>query len=78
MTPRVSVSEGEATIVYYSPDKIIINTQTKIGGLLVLRDAYYPNWQVSIDGQKTTIQPVNNLFRGVNVPIGKHTVVFSL
>jgi hypothetical protein len=45
---------------------------------IVLQDAYYPGWNVYINGKKAHIDPVNITFRGVNVPAGENVeVVFK-
>ena len=46
-------------------------------GLLVLSDAYYPGWRATVDGEAAPIYPTNVLFRGVPIPAGEHTVVFT-
>jgi len=45
-------------------------------GLLVLADPYYPQWQVTVDGRRADILPVDSAFRGVVVPPGTHRVEF--
>jgi hypothetical protein len=45
-------------------------------GLLVVSDAYYPGWRVSIDGAPARLHRVNVMMRGVEVPAGEHEVVF--
>lgn len=47
-------------------------------GFLVFSENYYENgWTASIDGEKTKIYPVNYALRGIQVPAGRHTIVFS-
>ncbi|MBV7330473.1 YfhO family protein [Chloroflexi bacterium TSY] len=67
----------KAQIVTYTPERIEIHTTTQDSALLVLSDTYYPGWRATIDGQTTPIYPTNLLFRGVIVPSGEHTVVFT-
>ncbi len=70
-------SIGEVTILKYSENKIVIKTKNNGEGFLVLTDAYYPSWSVSIDGKKQTIVLTDFTFRGVVVPKGDHKVEFK-
>ena len=45
--------------------------------MLVLHDLYYPGWEVTVDGEPQPILRTNLLFRGVEVPQGKHRVEFA-
>ena len=58
------------------PNQIILE-KVKGPGLLVLSEIYYPGWKVSIDGQKSDVKKVFDLFRGVDIASGTHRVVFS-
>lgn len=44
---------------------------------LVLRQNIYPEWQITIDGKKTSMYPVNLVHMGIIVPKGKHTIVLK-
>lgn len=46
------------------------------GGMLVLHELYYPGWIAEIDGRDARILRADVLFRGVEVPPGRHNVVF--
>lgn len=46
-------------------------------GLLVFLQNAYPGWKVFIDGKETAILKTNICFMGVNIPAGKHKIVFS-
>ncbi len=76
--PRVSLPGGSAKITKYLPDEVVVMIQSQTGGQLVLRDIYYPDWWVTLDGQKQPIFQVDNLFRGVSVPAGNHEVIFKI
>jgi hypothetical protein len=67
----------EAQIASYAPERVEVRTAAAAPGLLVLADAYYPGWHASVDGQETPIYATNVLFRGVPVPAGEHSVVFT-
>jgi hypothetical protein len=45
-------------------------------GYLVLDDAYYPGWQVTVDGRPAKIVAANENFRAVAVAPGLHTIDF--
>ncbi|MBK8048863.1 MAG: YfhO family protein [Anaerolineales bacterium] len=68
---------GTATITAYAPERVEVQTQSDREQLLVLADAFYPGWAATVDGIATGVLPANILFRGVYVPAGEHTVVFT-
>jgi hypothetical protein len=72
-------SEGAATaeIVRYAAEEVVVNTASDQPAVLVLSDAFYPGWRAQVDGQETAIHPANVLFRGVPIPAGEHTIVFT-
>lgn len=67
---------GEAEIVEYSPDRVLVRTRSSQRALLVLSDNYYPAWQVWVDGTPATLLRANHTFRGVVVDSGEHEVEF--
>ena len=44
--------------------------------MLALHETYYPGWIAEIDGRQVPILRADVLFRGVEVPAGRHHVVF--
>lgn len=58
-------------------ETIISRVTTTSPGLLVLADPSYPQWQVTVDGKRADLLRVDHAFKGVVVPAGRHTVVFS-
>lgn len=56
-----------------------VETHVTLGspGLVVLADPYYPGWSVTVDGHKEASLAVDSAFRGVVVPAGAHTVVWT-
>ncbi len=71
-----SGSPGEAQIVAYTAERVVVHTDSSRPALLVLADAFYPGWQATVDGRPAKILPTNVLFRGVEVPSGEHEIVF--
>jgi len=75
--PPQGWTNGEAGILEYSANRIVIKTENKGDGFLVLTDSYYPTWHATIDGLNTKIYITDFNFRGIVIPQGKHRVVFK-
>lgn len=69
--------DDRAEVVSYAPERVEVRTSAAKDSLLVLADAWYPGWHATVDGAETAIVPTNVLFRGVAVPEGEHTVIFT-
>jgi hypothetical protein len=69
-------SAGRARIVSWRADRVEIEADSDLGGMLALHDTYYPGWIAEIDGVRVPILRADVLFRGVEVPSGRHTIVF--
>jgi hypothetical protein len=68
---------GAARIREYTAERVVVETESAQPALLVLSDAFYPGWQATVDGAPAAIVPTNVLYRGVYVPAGAHTVIFT-
>ena len=62
--------------IVHKPQKVVINTDIQHDGILLLNDKYDPGWQVFVDGKEKKILECNAIMRGVQLPAGKHKVVF--
>jgi hypothetical protein len=69
-------SAGRARIISWRPDRVEIETESDLGGMLALHDIYYPGWIAKIDGARAPILRADVLFRGLEVPAGRHRIVF--
>ena len=67
---------GDARIVSWRGDRIEIEADSELGGMLALHETWYPGWVAEIDGRKAPVLRADVLFRGVEVPAGRHHVVF--
>lgn len=66
-----------AQIVAAERHHVVIDAQAEAAGVLVLADAYHPDWQVKVDGQPATLLPANLGLRGVPISAGQHRVEFT-
>jgi hypothetical protein len=67
---------ASARIVAWRPDRVEVEVASAHPGVLILHDLYYPGWVATVDGQESRILPIDALFRGVQLPRGRHRVVF--
>ena len=57
-------------------DSLRIDVRDSGGGILVLRDAFYPGWRAFVDGREVPVQKADFFFRGVALESGDHQVIF--
>lgn len=69
-------AEATARITDYTPTEVQISIDTPSPAILVLRDLWYPGWEAEIDGRPAPVLRADVLFRGVEVPAGKHEIRF--
>ena len=67
---------GNADIISYEANNVMIETVSDEATLLILTDVYYPGWKAFIDGAETKIYRADGLVRAVFVPEGNHAVEF--
>ncbi len=67
---------GQADIISYKPNEVIIKTKSEEPKLLFLTDNYYPGWKASVDGEETKVFRADYTFRAVPLRAGEHTVRF--
>jgi len=67
---------GTATIREYSNRQVIVEVQSEEGGFLVLNDPVHPWWFAYVDTYTTQMLTANLMFRAVQLPPGKHEVIF--
>jgi len=74
---KESHPDDSVEMLNYGPEQVEVLVRTYNQALLVLSDSYYPGWVALLDGEPVPIYATNNLFRGVVVPPGTHTIVFK-
>ncbi len=61
----------------YAPNQVRVRANAAAPGLLILSDAYSPDWRATVDGQPATVLRANYALRAVWLPEGSHEVIFS-
>ncbi len=69
--------QARVAIVKYADSFVAIDVDAPKPGIVVLHDLFYPGWEAFVDGNKKPVLRANILFRGVEVPAGRHRVAFS-
>jgi hypothetical protein len=67
----------EARITNYLPNRVEVQASADKNCLLVLLDGYYPGWKATVDGAATEVLRFRQAFRAIELPAGRHSVVFS-
>jgi hypothetical protein len=69
-------SSGRAVVTRYAAEEVAIDATTVGPGILVLSDAFDPDWKAEVDGTPVPILRVDAVLRGVALPGGRHDVRF--
>ena len=71
-------STSEISLTKYGLNDLTFASNNSNDGFAVFADIYYPlGWKAFIDGKETDIVKTNYLLRGLNIPKGKHEIVFK-
>ena len=76
VTPDAGAAEGEATILEYSPKRLVVKTRSPAARVLLDNARWHEDWKATIDGSPVPILRANHILRAVPVPPGEHTVEF--
>ncbi|HEX2620148.1 MAG TPA: hypothetical protein VHL11_08380, partial [Phototrophicaceae bacterium] len=65
------------TILNYRTTHIDVQVNTLEAGYLLLTDAWYPGWQVTVSSQPATLYRADVMFRAVSAPAGQTIISFD-
>lgn len=68
---------SQVRLAEYSNTRVVIEVETPDAGFVVLNDVWHEWWRATVDEEEADILKANVLFRAVQVPAGKHTIVFT-
>jgi hypothetical protein len=60
----------------YAPEHVAFTCELDQPGIAVLADQFIDGWTLELDGKPAAIQRVDVAYRGVELPPGKHTLVY--
>jgi len=72
-----SSQRPEVKILSYTPNRVEMSVRTPVAGFLVLTDSYYPGWRAEVNGKPVKIYRTDDIFRGILVPAGTSTILFT-
>jgi hypothetical protein len=68
---------GEARIVEWQPNRVVVDAHLSEPGYAVLVEAYDPSWRATVDGVRAEVVRANVGFRAVGLAPGAHHIVFT-
>lgn len=71
---NINSSNPEIQKTRFTPHSISISVECAEPTILVIAQAFYPNWVAYVDGIKTPIIPANYAFQAIKVAPGSHTI----
>ncbi len=74
LAPGKEALKSAVAVDYYSPNLIKLNVETNKEAVLVIKNAYYPQWKVKVDNKDERLYNVNYAFMGVKTAPGRHSV----
>lgn len=73
---KFGLGKGNAKIISYTSNRVLIQAKTTAPALLFLSDNFYPNWKVKVNDKEEKVYRADYSFRAVIIPTGSSTVEF--
>lgn len=68
---------GGVRLVAFEAERVALEVAAPRDAWLVVREAWAPDWQATVDGAPAPLARADLLFRAVRVPAGRHEVVLT-
>jgi hypothetical protein len=75
--PAPQTPTEAVTTLRYAPEQIVYAATLDTSGWLVMADAWYPGWNVTIDGEPAELLRANLLYRAIALSPGRHVVTLT-
>jgi MFS family permease len=72
-----SDTTASITLTAHTPRNLSYSSSSVSNGVAIFSEIYYPGWKATIDGKETNILRADYILRALQVPAGKHTIVFT-
>jgi hypothetical protein len=72
-----TAESGSVEHTAYAPKRVELSANVTSPSVLLLNDKFHPDWKVTVNGEPATLLRCNYIMRGVLLPPGQHTVLFS-
>lgn len=72
-----AAGQGSASLVRHEADRVVLEVAADRGGLLAVSEIHHERWRAFLDGEEAVVWRANTAFRGVEVPAGRHELVFE-
>ncbi len=73
---EVCAAPDVVQLAEYTANRVMVDARMSCRGILILGDAWFPGWNVYVDGQPAPMLRVCSIVRGVAVNGGAHRVTF--
>jgi hypothetical protein len=75
-SPLGALQKDQPRILNDRSDSMQVAVRASHPSYVVLTDAYYPGWQVYLDGHPVPLRRADYLLRAVQIPAGTHRLIF--
>ncbi|MFN7936603.1 MAG: YfhO family protein [Bryobacteraceae bacterium] len=75
--PIFAFANGSAKPRQWTPEQRRMEVEASMGGPLIFKEQYAPGWTATIDGARVPIARESLAFQKIEVPAGKHIIVFT-
>lgn len=65
---------GNTRILSYHNTDIVLEAESTQPAILALAETWHPSWKATVNGQPAYVGRINEAFRGIALPAGKHRI----